>query len=91
MEQPVLRIKMERERLLDEVDLDTYIGVQEGDLKALREMVATFVVDEKGEYLEKAEGLKLVGKLKIRQLKDLQRSLVEGGEQAIVPPENGAV
>ena len=91
MDQPVLRIKMERERLLDEVDLDTYIGVQEGDLKALREMVATFVVDEKGEYLEKAEGLKLVGKLKIRQLKDLQRSLVEGGEQAIVPPENGAV
>lgn len=85
-----IKLRFDAQRMLDEVDLDTFIGAQEKQVRAMRNLLAVFVVDETGQYVPEAEGRKLVGKLKLGQLSQLTGQIGEAGEKAIVPPKNGA-
>ena len=86
-----LKLKVDGERMLAMVDLDTYIGAfEERRIKSMRNLLAVFVVDESGQYLPEAQARAAVGKLKLGQLQQLTGQVQEAGEKAIVPPLNGA-
>ena len=85
-----IKLKFDAQRMLAEVDLDTFIGAQERQIRAMRNLLAVFVVDETGQYMSEVEGRKVVGKLKLGQLQQLTGQIGEAGERAIVPPKNGA-
>ncbi len=64
---------------VDSLEIDALIGAQEGDMRAMRDTLAHFVVDKEGKYVEPVIAQRMVGKMTIGQLKvesaNLQGSL----------------
>lgn len=83
-----INIKVDQNRLGDLVSVDEFLGMQDGDFKTIINIVSRFVVDANGNYLEPAEGRKLIGALSMNQLKEIAATFTDGAGKAAVPPEN---
>ncbi len=88
----VLHIQLDRNRMMDMVTVDEIIGVQEGDLKAIRDVLARFVWSEAdGAWVTPAEGATWIGQMTLRQLVDAGREFMSrAGGVAVPPPSAGA-
>lgn len=63
---------------LDEATVDEYIGLIEGNFPILRRVLARNVFDKKtGKNVSAALGDKIIGKMKVRELKDVMRQIKE--------------
>lgn len=88
MSQPI-EIKFDRDRIQDLISVDQLLGLQEGDLKSMRDVLGQFVWDsETNSWLPPEAGIPLVGKLSIRQMIDLSKDLDRRMREAIVPFES---
>lgn len=91
MSQPI-EIKFDRDRIQDLISVDQLLGLQEGDLKSMRDVLGQFVWDsETNGWLSPEAGIPLVGKLSIRQMIDLSKDLDRRMREAIVPFESDKV
>jgi len=85
-----IEIRVNEERLSELVTVDELIGLEEGKIKTMRDVLAKFVVGENGNFLEEEEGRKAIGRMTIAQLKESSLQFARMAEGAAVPPENGA-
>ena len=65
-----IEIRVNEERLSELVTVDELIGLEEGKIKTMRDVLAKFVVGENGNFLEEEEGRKAIGRMTIAQLKE---------------------
>lgn len=78
-----------RQRVDDEVDVDDLIDASNGSLEATRKLLAIFVTDDAGNYVPLEDGLRIIGKMKVGQLKAKVRELFGNIDNAVVPKESG--
>lgn len=83
-----VQIHPEIERIKDMVTVDELIAMQEGVIRVIRNVLARFVVDEQGQYVDEGEGLRTLGKLSIRQLEETAIEFQKGLEGRAVPPKS---
>jgi hypothetical protein len=98
-----LRLKIDSERLT----VDMIISIDEwrsratdgnnkisvGDVKNVRDLIASFVVDKNGDFVEMSTALKIVGGMNMTELKTSIMALVDEFrkiQEAAVPPESAA-
>ncbi|RMD64622.1 hypothetical protein D6833_04120 [Candidatus Parcubacteria bacterium] len=82
-------VRPNEERLNRCVTVDQMIAMQEGQFRAIRDVLAYFVVDESGRYVEDYEEAKrILGRLTIGELYELSEEFVGASEDIAVPPEN---
>src|SRR4030067_210752 len=84
-----IEIRVNEERLSELVTVDELIGLEEGKIKTMRDVLAKFVVGENGNFLEEEEGRKAIRQMTIAQLKESSLQFMRMAEGAGVPPENG--
>lgn len=85
-----IEIRFDRQRIEDLISVDQLIGLQEGDLRAMRDVLGQFVWDpETGTWKPSEVGVKLVGKLSIGRMAELSQDLDRRMREAVVPFENG--
>lgn len=80
-----MEIRLDKNRLLNNVTVDDYIAMSEGDVRTIKKVLSMFVAGEDGQYLPMDEAEKLIGKLSIKQMLDLGQSLGSDAEDTIVP------
>ncbi len=85
-----VEIRVSEQRLNDMVTVDEMIGLEDGKLRAIRDVLAKFVIGDDGKYLEVEEARKVVGQMTIAQLRDSAGEFTRLAENAAIPPENGA-
>jgi len=78
------------ERLRSHVSIDDWIGFEERNIKSQRDVLAWFVVDENGEYVDYDIALKMIGKLPLSQLGELVNDFAEALADAASPLKNGS-
>ena len=85
----MLKLKVD----VDRITLDDVISLEErASMKTMRDIIARFVVDDKGEYYPHAEAVKLVGGLKMSEVKDVATQFADAmkGVAAEALPPNGS-
>lgn len=85
-----VEVKIDADRFLDEISVETMIELESGDLKfaAMADAVSRFVWKD-GAWLDPAEAMKIVKTFSIRQLKDTLDQLMASAEDEALPPPNG--
>ena len=91
-----MRFVITRDRL-NEMTLDELAGLEdmlhgqtgEVSLKGMRDLLARFVVDEKGEYLPDEAAKRTVGSVPVSQLQEIAGEFVKAFKDGVLPPENG--
>ena len=80
-----VEIRVDQDRMQDEVTIDNFIAMQEGDLRAIRDTLGIFVVNGSGGWLPADEGVKIVGQMTVNQLLEAAREFMEAAEITVVP------
>ncbi len=70
---------------VDSLEIDFLIGAQEGDMRAMRDTLAHFLVDGKGKYVEPEVAQQVIGKMTIGQLKIESANLVGSLQEDAAP------
>lgn len=83
-----MRLKADRIKMRDVLLVGELIGLVEGDFLTTRSALAKFVTDEKGDYLDEEEALKLIGKMTVTQMMDAGRDLLKLMQEEAVPNES---
>lgn len=84
-----IELKVTRDRVLDLVTIEELIGLQNGDMAVIVEVLARFVYRD-GTYLAPEEGKALCLKMTGRQLLQSAEVFQGRAEEAIVPLGNGS-
>ena len=85
-----IEIRVDQQRLGDLVTVDEFIAMQEGNVKAIRDVLGRFVVNGDGSYLDPEAGKRAIGALTINQLKETAEGFTRKAQEAAVPNESGA-
>ena len=62
-----LNLLVDRERL----EIGDLVGMEEGNIKAQRDVVASCLIDDNGQCLDKEDAIKILNKLNAKQFSDL--------------------
>lgn len=83
-------IRVDRARLR-ELSLDTLIELEEGTLsaRAMRELLATFMVDDDDNYLPREEALRIIGQTRMSDVADVLTEFAAQLRAAALPPAAG--
>lgn len=82
-------IKVERERVGDYMDVDQFLAVQSGDLKAIIDMCTFCLWDEETHaYYEQTQARAIIGKMKLNELLELGKSVHKQMEDDAVDPNS---
>lgn len=84
-----LNLVVSKDRIDDFVEVDDLVGAEEGSFRAMRKLLATFLVNEDGEYVPVEEAEKVIGKLTVGQMKKKTKELFTKINDNAVPKENG--
>lgn len=86
----VITIQVDRERMA-ELELDTVIALEEGTLpaRATRDLLATFMVDAQGKYVDRETARRIIGKTRVTDLADVLTDFAKQLMGAAVPPASG--
>lgn len=81
----VVDVKVDAERIQEFITLDEYIAAEEGNTKSAKIIVAANLWDATNKrYFDYEEALTIVGKMKMKQAKELfQRLMADMGEEAV--------
>lgn len=90
-----LHVTKERAKELDWDDWCTLEAFLSGDQEAysmrdLRQLVARYMRNEQGTYLEERAALKILGRLKNEQIGEAAKQLADALIENVVPKENGS-
>lgn len=85
-----IRIQVDQDRLGDLVSVDEWCELEDGRIKGMRDVLGKFVINGDGNYLTPEEGVKVVGKLSINQLKEVASEFMGKAKEAAVPKGSGA-
>lgn len=88
---PVINIEIDRKTLGDQVTVDEFILLEEGDLRTIRNILGKFIVDDNGVKVSEADGAKIVGKLSLNQLQQAAQDFITAARDSAATPQNGAV
>jgi len=66
-----VKIRVTSERLNEFVSVEDFSNLEDGKIKGVRNVLSCFVVDENGKYVEKEEGIKMLGSLTLSELATL--------------------
>ncbi len=77
-----LRFRIDAER----ITLEELIDMQSGDLAAMRDVLAHCLTDEAGECVEFEEARRIVGQLKLSEVKATARQFMEQISEGAVNP-----
>lgn len=84
-------LKMDSNRLNDMVTVDQFLGLQEGDTRNIIEVISLFVWDAgRGRYFSAEKGRKIIGKMKMSEMKELSKSFFKEAQDEAVPPAKGS-
>jgi hypothetical protein len=81
-----LRIQVD----IDRVTVDDLIGIEDGKIRAVRDMLARLAVDEQGQPLPLDEAKRLVGSLSLRQLKQQSDAMMRALKDGAIPPASAS-
>jgi hypothetical protein len=79
-----LKFKLDPER----ITLDQIIGMQDGDLRAMRDTLAACLVNGNGEYMEEEAARREIGSLKLSQVQKAATEFVEQVRDTAVNPQS---
>lgn len=79
------------ERIEEVVTVDEFVGIYSGNFATIVAVTAKMVVDENGNYLSEADGLKEIGRVKMRELKKFARDLKKAIRDTLVSPTSGGI
>ncbi len=83
-ENNTITIQVDQARLGDLVTVDQFIAMQEGNVRAIRDVLGSFVINGNGGYLDPSEGIKKVGALTFNQLLAAAKDFMGKAESAAV-------
>lgn len=87
---PGIKVVLDPDTILDEMNVEEYLGLQDRDMRAIIGIFSKFVIDEEsGERLPPDKGKETILKLSMRQLGELADTLNEGIEGGV--PKANAV
>jgi hypothetical protein len=84
-----IEIRVDQIRLGDLVTVDQFIAMQEGNVRAIRDVLGCFVINGNGGYLDPSEGVKRVGALTFNQLLAAAKDFMGKADAAAVPLGSG--
>lgn len=75
---------------VERVTLDQTIGMQDGELRAMRDVLATCLVDENGEYVPFEQAQREIGALTLGQVREAANEFMAAlRDGAVNPPIGG--
>ncbi len=75
---------------IDRVTLDDVIALEDNkSVRTMRDILARFVTNEAGEYLPLEEAKQVLGKLNMREVKDVASKFADAMKGAAEVPPNG--
>ena len=77
-----MKIRIDIDRLNEQVTVDDWIAAEEGKIKGVRNVVSYFVIGEDGKYLPHEKALKELGKMSLNQLGQLGNDFIKAAEEA---------
>lgn len=80
-----MEIKIE----LDRLTVDDLVELEEGGIRAVRDVLGKFVLNGTGEYMDEEEGGKAIGALSISEMTKVSQNVqtqVKGLKDDLVPP-----
>lgn len=83
-----IHFHIDKARVEDQLTVDQFLGLQEGDMRIILEVLCYLVQDENGQYLDLEEARPLVGKMKMSQFSEVVQRLTKEIESSMVPPQN---
>jgi len=70
--------------------LEDWVNGIDGDMRATRELVSTFMTDEGGEYLDTQSALRIIGRVKQKDfVEQVFKPFFAAFKENLVPKENG--
>ena len=85
---PALIVRLNRATVLAELEVDEIIGLQEGVIRTMRDVLSRYSFDtDTGEKLDPAVAVKIIGKMTIAKLAEASESFLRELENAAVPPK----
>jgi len=78
-----IKIVVEQERLRKNMKVGDVVALEEGKVKGVRAMLALFMVDEQGKYLDPAKAEKRLDTLTVDQMLELAPQLLEAANSAV--------
>ena len=87
----MLKLLVTQERIERNLTVDEYIGMMDGNLKAMVDALSKFVANESGVgWMEPAEARAQLGKMTMGELNELASTFQKAQEEAVVPNEPAA-
>jgi len=81
-------IKLNRATVFKEVSVDELIGLQEGVIRTMRDVLARYAYNkETGEKLEPEEAVRVIGKHTVEELAEASDLFLKELENSAVPPK----
>jgi hypothetical protein len=85
-----MKLRVDGKRVEETVTVGQYIDMQTGELSAVVDVMANFVVNEStDQYHTHKEGLKIIRSLKFNELKEAAEGFSKAVKDGLVPPKNG--
>lgn len=84
MDEIKLKFKLDPDR----ITLGQLIGMQDGDLKAMRDTLAASLVNGDGAYTEYGEAQRVINALKLSQVQEAAQEFVRQVRDTAVPPQS---
>jgi hypothetical protein len=85
-----IQLKVDQDRIAKLVTVDEYLALLDGDVRTMISVLSLFVIGDDGNYLDKSEGRKVIGKLTLEEMKNATGAFIGKAEDATVPPLSGA-
>jgi hypothetical protein len=89
-DEPVERKRIEFKPDTDRIELDLFLDMMDGNQRALVQVMATCMVDEKGEYIPPDEARKVLGHLSIKQFRRVSDEFGNALRDYVIPPVSAA-
>jgi hypothetical protein len=82
----VTKDRMEELTLDQAIALEALAGGEKIDLAPMRDLFAHFVVDEDGKRPAEAEAVRMVGRLRLNEVKEAAAAFVDAIRDGLLPP-----
>lgn len=80
-----IELNVTRQLLEDKITVGQIIAVQEGDIRAIRDMIAQFIVDDEGNHYPDEAAQEKVNDYTLGELNQVAENLMSVMEDAAVP------
>lgn len=90
MSNQTIRLKYDRQRFEENVTLNELIDSENGKLSGMRDLLAHFMTDEAGNYLDETAAKESLGVFTVKQIRDISKQFREAIDNDAIPLTNDA-